>query len=188
MTRGGEGASAPAGGRAAPAGRRPGRRGQGHRERGAPQPDRHGRSGSARGQLPVPRPTGVGKTELAKALAQSLFGDESEMLRLDMSEFGERHTVRRLVGAPPGYVGYDEAGQLTEQVRRQPVLGGAARRDREGAPGRVQRPAAGARRRPADRRSGSDGGLQEHRADHDEQHRLGHHLRASGGALGFSHR
>ncbi|WP_344794607.1 ATP-dependent Clp protease ATP-binding subunit [Frondihabitans peucedani] len=65
-------------------------------------------------------PTGVGKTELAKALASSLFGDESAMVRFDMSEFGERHTVSRLVGAPPGYVGYDEAGQLTERVRRNP--------------------------------------------------------------------
>jgi len=65
-------------------------------------------------------PTGVGKTELAKALAESLFGDEKAMLRFDMSEFGERHTVSRLVGAPPGYVGYDEAGQLTERVRRNP--------------------------------------------------------------------
>ena len=65
-------------------------------------------------------PTGVGKTELAKALAQSLFDDDAAMVRFDMSEFGERHTVSRLVGAPPGYVGYDEAGQLTEQVRRRP--------------------------------------------------------------------
>ena len=65
-------------------------------------------------------PTGVGKTELAKALAESLFADEDAMIRFDMSEFGERHTVSRLVGAPPGYVGYDEAGQLTEQVRRRP--------------------------------------------------------------------
>jgi ATP-dependent Clp protease ATP-binding subunit ClpC len=65
-------------------------------------------------------PTGVGKTELAKALAAALFGDEKKMLRLDMSEFGERHTVSRLIGAPPGYVGYGEAGQLTEQVRRNP--------------------------------------------------------------------
>ncbi len=65
-------------------------------------------------------PTGVGKTELAKSLAGSLFGDEKAMLRFDMSEFGERHTVARLVGAPPGYVGYDEAGQLTERVRRNP--------------------------------------------------------------------
>jgi ATP-dependent Clp protease ATP-binding subunit ClpC len=65
-------------------------------------------------------PTGVGKTELAKALAASLFDDESAVIRFDMSEFGERHTVSRLVGAPPGYVGYDEAGQLTERVRRNP--------------------------------------------------------------------
>lgn len=65
-------------------------------------------------------PTGVGKTELAKALAGSLFGDENAMARFDMSEFGERHTVSRLVGAPPGYVGYGEAGQLTERVRRNP--------------------------------------------------------------------
>ncbi|WOF24225.1 ATP-dependent Clp protease ATP-binding subunit [Microbacterium betulae] len=65
-------------------------------------------------------PTGVGKTELAKALATSLFDDESAVVRFDMSEFGERHTVSRLVGSPPGYVGYDEAGQLTERVRRNP--------------------------------------------------------------------
>ncbi|WP_019808651.1 ATP-dependent Clp protease ATP-binding subunit, partial [Saccharomonospora halophila] len=65
-------------------------------------------------------PTGVGKTELAKALAGSLFGDEDNMIRLDMSEFGERHTVSRLVGSPPGYVGYDDSGQLTEKVRRRP--------------------------------------------------------------------
>ncbi|MFG3125622.1 ATP-dependent Clp protease ATP-binding subunit [Streptomyces sp. NPDC048201] len=65
-------------------------------------------------------PTGVGKTELAKALAELLFGDEDRMIRFDMSEFQEKHTVSRLVGAPPGYVGYEEAGQLTEKVRRQP--------------------------------------------------------------------
>src|SRR3712207_6791902 len=65
-------------------------------------------------------PTGVGKTELARTLAEYLFGEEDAMIRIDMSEFQERHTVSRLVGAPPGYVGYDEAGQLTEQVRRRP--------------------------------------------------------------------
>src|SRR5437660_3760443 len=65
-------------------------------------------------------PTGVGKTELARALAEVMFGDESLMLRFGMSEVQERHTVSRLVGAPPGYVGYEEAGQLTEQVRRRP--------------------------------------------------------------------
>ncbi|WP_193107225.1 ATP-dependent Clp protease ATP-binding subunit [Brachybacterium sp. FME24] len=65
-------------------------------------------------------PTGVGKTELAKALADFLFDDERAMVRIDMSEYGEKHTVSRLVGAPPGYVGYDEGGQLTEAVRRRP--------------------------------------------------------------------
>ncbi|MFT9667593.1 ATP-dependent Clp protease ATP-binding subunit [Streptomyces rhizosphaericola] len=65
-------------------------------------------------------PTGVGKTELAKTLAELLFGDEDRMIRFDMSEFQEKHTVARLVGAPPGYVGYEEAGQLTEKVRRRP--------------------------------------------------------------------
>ena len=65
-------------------------------------------------------PTGVGKTELCKALAEAMFGDENNMIRLDMSEFMEKHTVSKLVGSPPGYVGYDEGGQLTEQVRRKP--------------------------------------------------------------------
>ena len=65
-------------------------------------------------------PTGVGKTELCKALASAMFGDENAMLRLDMSEYMEKHTVSRLVGSPPGYVGYDEGGQLTEKVRRKP--------------------------------------------------------------------
>src|SRR3712207_9512702 len=65
-------------------------------------------------------PTGVGKTELARILAEYLFGNQDAMIRLDMSEYMERHTVSRLVGSPPGYVGYDEGGQLTEQVRRRP--------------------------------------------------------------------
>ena len=65
-------------------------------------------------------PTGVGKTELAKALAESLFDDETNMVRIDMSEYMEKHSVARLIGAPPGYVGYDEGGQLTEAVRRKP--------------------------------------------------------------------
>lgn len=65
-------------------------------------------------------PTGVGKTELARALAEALFGSEDRMIRLDMSEYQERHTVSRLVGAPPGYVGFEEAGQFTEAVRRNP--------------------------------------------------------------------
>ena len=65
-------------------------------------------------------PTGVGKTELCKALAEAMFGDENAMIRLDMSEYMEKHTVSRLVGSPPGYVGYDEGGQLTEKIRRKP--------------------------------------------------------------------
>ena len=65
-------------------------------------------------------PTGVGKTELAKALSEALFDDEKNMIRIDMSEYMEKHSVSRLVGAPPGYVGYDEGGQLTEAVRRHP--------------------------------------------------------------------
>jgi ATP-dependent Clp protease ATP-binding subunit ClpC len=65
-------------------------------------------------------PTGVGKTELARSLAWFLFGDETAMIRLDMSEYQEKHTVSRLIGSPPGYVGFDEGGQLTEAVRRRP--------------------------------------------------------------------
>jgi ATP-dependent Clp protease ATP-binding subunit ClpB len=65
-------------------------------------------------------PTGVGKTELARALAEFLFDDERAMIRIDMSEYMEKHSVARLIGAPPGYVGYEEGGQLTEQVRRRP--------------------------------------------------------------------
>ncbi|HEY8193371.1 MAG TPA: ATP-dependent chaperone ClpB [Gaiellaceae bacterium] len=72
------------------------------------------------GSLVFLGPTGVGKTELARALAEFMFDDERAMIRLDMSEYQERHTVARLVGAPPGYVGYDEGGQLTEAVRRRP--------------------------------------------------------------------
>jgi ATP-dependent Clp protease ATP-binding subunit ClpC len=86
---------------------------------------RRGRAGLKDPKRPVGSfiflgPTGVGKTELAKALAQFLFEDEDAMIRLDMSEFQEKHTVSRLIGAPPGYVGYEEAGQLTEAVRRRP--------------------------------------------------------------------
>ena len=65
-------------------------------------------------------PTGVGKTELCKSLAEAMFGDESAMIRIDMSEYMERHTVSRLIGSPPGYVGHEEGGQLTEKVRRKP--------------------------------------------------------------------
>ena len=98
-------------------------------------------------------PTGVGKTELCKALAGFLFDSEDHLIRIDMSEFMEKHSVARLIGAPPGYVGYEEGGYLTEAVRRKPYSRDPARRSREGASGRVQRPAAGARRRAHDRRA-----------------------------------
>ena len=83
------------------------------------------RSGLKQGNRPIASflflgPTGVGKTELAKALAEAIFGDEDAVIRIDMSEYMERHAVARLIGAPPGYVGYDEGGQLTERVRRRP--------------------------------------------------------------------
>ena len=72
-------------------------------------------------------PTGVGKTELCKALAEAMFGDENAMIRIDMSEYMEKHTVSKLIGSPPGYVGYDEGGQLTEKVRRHPYSRSALR-------------------------------------------------------------
>ena len=86
---------------------------------------RRSRAGLSDGSRPIGSflflgPTGVGKTELAKALAEILFDDERAIVRIDMSEYGERHAVARLIGAPPGYVGYDEGGQLTEPVRRRP--------------------------------------------------------------------
>jgi len=86
---------------------------------------RRGRAGLKNPNRPIGSfiflgPTGVGKTELAKALAELIFGDEDAMIRIDMSEYMERHTVSRLVGSPPGYVGYDEGGQLTEKIRKKP--------------------------------------------------------------------
>ena len=65
-------------------------------------------------------PTGVGKTETARALAEFLFNDENALVRLDMSEYMEKHTVSKMIGTPPGYVGYEEGGQLTEKIRRRP--------------------------------------------------------------------
>ena len=79
-------------------------------------------------------PTGVGKTELARALAEFMFDDEGAMVRIDMSEYMEKHAVARLVGAPPGYVGYDEGGQLTEAVRRRPYASSCSTRSRRRTP------------------------------------------------------
>jgi ATP-dependent Clp protease ATP-binding subunit ClpB len=78
------------------------------------------RTRTDRSALHVPGPTGVGKTELTKALAAYLFDDDAALIRIDMSEYMEKHSVARLIGAPPGYVGYDEGGALTEAVRRRP--------------------------------------------------------------------
>jgi len=86
---------------------------------------RRGRAGLAEEDKPIGSfmflgPTGVGKTELARALAEFLFNDEKAMVRIDMSEYMEKHTVSRLIGSPPGYVGYEEGGQLTEIVKHRP--------------------------------------------------------------------
>lgn len=104
-------------------------------------------------------PTGVGKTELAKALAQTLFDDERNMVRIDMTEYMEKYSVSRLVGAPPGYVGYEEGGQLTEAGAPASLFRGAVRRGGEGPPGCVQHSASGAGRRADHRLPGADGGL-----------------------------
>ena len=119
-----------------------------------PKPCLRSRSGLADPNRPIGSfiflgPTGVGKTELARALAEYLFDDERALIRIDMSEYQEKHTVARLLGAPPGYVGYEEGGQLTEAVRRRPVLRDSLRRNREGAPRRLQRVLADSRRRAA---------------------------------------
>ena len=112
-------------------------------------------------------PTGVGKTELARSLADFMFDDERAMVRIDMSEYMEKHAVSRLIGAPPGYVGYDEGGQLTEAVRRRPYSVVLLDEIEKAHTGRVQRAAAAARRRPPHRRPGPHGRLHQHRADHD---------------------
>ena len=86
---------------------------------------RRGRSGIADARRPIGSflfmgPTGVGKTELARVIAREVFGGENALVKIDMSEFGEKHNVSRLVGAPAGYIGYDDGGKLTESVRRKP--------------------------------------------------------------------
>src|SRR3978361_812012 len=91
------------------------------------------------GSLHFLRPAGVGKTELARPLAEFLFGDEEAMIQIDMSEYMEKHAVSRLVGSPPGYIGYDEGGQLTEAVRRTASSGRRLDGTRKDPPGRVQR-------------------------------------------------
>ena len=116
-------------------------------------------------------PTGVGKTELARALADFLFDDERAMVRIDMSEYMEKHSVSRLVGAPPGYVGYEEGGQLTEAVRRRPYAVVLLDEVEKAHPDVFNVLLAAHGRRPPDRRPGPHGRLHEHGPDHDEQPR-----------------
>ena len=114
-------------------------------------------------------PTGVGKTELARTLAEALFDSEENLIRIDMSEYMEKHAASRLIGAPPGYVGYEEGGQLTEAVRRKPYSVILFDEIEKGAPRRVQRAAPAVGRRTTHRQPRPDGGLQEHRHHHDQQ-------------------
>ena len=104
-------------------------------------------------------PTGVGKTELSKALAETMFGEEEAMIRLDMSEYMERHTVSKLIGSPPGYVGFDDGGQLTEKVRRKPYSVILFDEIEKAQPRCVQRAAANFGGRPPDRFQGQNGGF-----------------------------
>ena len=173
---GGDRAPAAHGGRAAPERDRAGRGDQGDR-----RSIRRSRAGLKDPNRPIGSfifcgPTGVGKTELARSLAKFLFADASALIRVDMSEYMEKFSVSRLIGAPPGYVGYEDSGTLTKAVRRKPYSRDPARRDREGAPGRVQHPAAGARRGTPDGQLRPRDRLQEHGRDHDvERRRPGHH-------------
>jgi len=120
-------------------------------------------------------PTGVGKTELARALAEFLFDDENAMIRIDMSEYMEKHTVARLIGAPPGYVGYEEGGQLSEAVRRKPYSVVLFDEIEKAHPDVFNVLLASARRRPHHGRAGQNGRFQEHGRHHDFQHRLAIH-------------
>ncbi len=116
-------------------------------------------------------PSGVGKTELARTLAEFLFGDEDAMIQVDMSEYMEKHSVSRLVGSPPGYIGYDEGGQLTEAVRRKPYSVLLLDEIEKAHPGRVQHPAPDPGGGEADRRAGASRRLPQHDRDHDVEHR-----------------
>ncbi len=121
-------------------------------------------------------PSGVGKTWLSKTLAEFLFGDEDALIQLDMSEFSEKHTVSRLFGSPPGYVGYEEGGQLTEKVRRKPFSVVLFDEVEKAHPDIFNSPAADPGGRSPDRQPGPGDRLQEHRDHHDHQPRHPRHL------------
>ena len=118
-------------------------------------------------------PTGVGKTELSRALAGFLFDDDQAMVRIDMSEYMEKHSVARLIGAPPGYVGYEEGGALTEAVRRRPYQVVLFDEIEKAHPDVFNVLLAGARRRAPDGRPGQDGRFPQYAHHHDLQPRLG---------------
>jgi ATP-dependent Clp protease ATP-binding subunit ClpA len=129
------------------------------------------RSGLGRGDKPIGSflfsgPTGVGKTEAAKQLAYIM---GIELIRFDMSEYMERHAVSRLIGAPPGYVGFDQGGPLDRGRHQEAARGAAARRNREGAPGHLQRAAAGDGPRHADGQQRAQGRFPQHHHHHDDQ-------------------
>jgi hypothetical protein len=136
---------------------------------------RRGRVGIASKRKPVSfifvGSTGVGKTELVKRLAQDLFNAPESLIRLDMSEFMEKHSVSRIIGSPPGYVGYDEGGQLTEKIRRKPYSVVLFDEIEKAPPRRTQRTAPDHGRRPHHRRPGPDGQFRKHGHRHDLQRR-----------------
>ncbi len=123
-------------------------------------------------------PTGVGKTELARALAEFLFDDEKSMIRLDMSEYMEKHSVSRMIGAPPGYVGYEEGGQLTEAGAPASLFGDPFRRNRKGASGRIQYSVADFGGRPPDRRQRTHRRFPQRRAGDDLERRVERSVRS----------
>ena len=128
-------------------------------------------------------PTGVGKTELARALAEFLFDDERAMIRLDMSEYMEKHSVSRMIGAPPGYVGYEEGGQLTEQVRRRPYSVVLFDEIEKAHPDVFNILLQILGRRPPDRRQRPQSRFPQHGVDHDQQRRLRGAVRTRGAKI-----
>ena len=124
-------------------------------------------------------PTGVGKTELCKALGEALFGDEDSLIRIDMSEYMEKHSVSRMIGSPPGYVGHEEGGQLTEKVRRKPYSVVLLDEVEKAHPDVFNVLLADSGRRPADRWAGPRGGFQEYRDRDDLQRRCADHQKAA---------
>ena len=132
-------------------------------------------------------PTGVGKTLLAKTLAEQMFGDAKSLIQLDMSEYMEKFNVSRLVGSPPGYVGYEEGGQLTEKVRRNPYSVVLFDEIEKAHPGRVEHAAADSGGRQTDRQRRPRGEFPQHDHPDDLERRLGHHQEAGHARL-LAHR